>query len=183
MLIYLLMIDDPEDRVWFNDLAERYRGLMFSEAYQIVNNYEDAEDAVQKALWKVAEKYKGIRDFNEPQLRGYFVRAAQNHAINMLKQRIRRKEVSLERILEAGLPIDRIKYEEARYMTDDKLAQCILKLPDDYQRVILMRFNDGYTLREIAKELKEKPDTIEKRSQRAIKILKELYENEDEYVF
>lgn len=46
-----------------------------------------------------------------------------------------------------------------------------------------MRFSDGYTLKEIAEELNENQSTIEKRSQRGMKILKALYENEDEYVF
>lgn len=123
MLVYLLMIDDPEDQLWFNDLVERYRGLMFSAANAIVHDELDAEDVVQQALWKVAEKYKRIRHYDEPQLRGYFVRAAQNHAKNLLEQKVRRKEVSLEWLLSQNVPEEMLRYEEAGYMTDNKLAQ------------------------------------------------------------
>ena len=46
MLIYLQVIDAPEDRDQFITLYETYRGLMFYVANQILQNEQDAEDAV-----------------------------------------------------------------------------------------------------------------------------------------
>ena len=43
MLIYLQVIDAPEDRDQFITLYETYRGLMFYVANQILQNEQDAD--------------------------------------------------------------------------------------------------------------------------------------------
>lgn len=58
MLIYLQVIDAPEDRDQFITLYETYRGLMFYVANQILQNEQDAEDAVHDAFLSVAEHIK-----------------------------------------------------------------------------------------------------------------------------
>ena len=50
MLIYLQMIDTPEERSKFELLYREYRGLMFHVANRILENDQDAEDAVHQAL-------------------------------------------------------------------------------------------------------------------------------------
>ena len=42
MLIYLQLIDDPADRVKFEDLYRTYRSLMLYVANQILHNQQDA---------------------------------------------------------------------------------------------------------------------------------------------
>lgn len=63
MLIYLQVIDAPEDRDQFITLYETYRGLMFYVANQILQNEQDAEDAVHDAFLSVAEH---IKKFSRP---------------------------------------------------------------------------------------------------------------------
>ena len=55
MIIYLQMIDAPEDKHKFEILYTEYRGLMFYIANQILNNKQDAEDAVHTAFVSIAE--------------------------------------------------------------------------------------------------------------------------------
>ena len=50
MIVYLQMIDTPEDRSKFEQLYLEYRGLMFHAANQILHNEQDAEDAVHQAF-------------------------------------------------------------------------------------------------------------------------------------
>ena len=54
MLIYLQAIDSPEDRTRFEALYTAYRGLMFHVANRILQNPQDAEDAVQMAFLSLA---------------------------------------------------------------------------------------------------------------------------------
>lgn len=54
MMIYLQMIDTPEDRSKFEFLYMEYRGLMFHVANKILHNEQDAEDTVHQAFLKVA---------------------------------------------------------------------------------------------------------------------------------
>ena len=54
MIIYLQMIDTPEDRSKFEQIYLEYRGLMFHVANEILHNEQDAEDAVHQAfsMWQ-----------------------------------------------------------------------------------------------------------------------------------
>lgn len=71
MLIYLQVIDAPEDRDQFITLYETYRGLMFYVANQILQNEQDAEDAVHDAFfcpWRNISKNFLVWSVTKPRL-------------------------------------------------------------------------------------------------------------------
>ena len=57
MLIYLQMIETPEDRSKFETLYEEYRDAMYAVAQKILRNNMDAEDALHQAFCKYCGKY------------------------------------------------------------------------------------------------------------------------------
>jgi RNA polymerase sigma-70 factor (ECF subfamily) len=46
MLLYLQMLETPEEKSLFEQIYLEYRGLMYHVAYEILHNDQDAEDAV-----------------------------------------------------------------------------------------------------------------------------------------
>ena len=54
MLIYLQMIETPEDRSKFETLYEEYRDVMYAVAKKILRNNMDAEDALHQAFVNIA---------------------------------------------------------------------------------------------------------------------------------
>lgn len=60
MLIYLQMLETPEEKSLFEQIYLEYRGLMYHVAYEILHNEQDAEDAVHQAFIKIAENIKKI---------------------------------------------------------------------------------------------------------------------------
>lgn len=62
MIIYLQMLETPEEKSKFEQLYLEYKGLMFHVAYEILHNEQDAEDAVHQAFVKIAENIKKIDD-------------------------------------------------------------------------------------------------------------------------
>lgn len=62
MLIYLQMLETPEEKSLFEQIYLEYRGLMYHVAYEILHNEQDAEDAVHQAFVKIAENIKKIDD-------------------------------------------------------------------------------------------------------------------------
>ena len=60
MVIYLQMIDTPDDRSKFEQIYLEYRGLMFHVANEILHNEQDAEDAVHQAFVNVAKNMEKI---------------------------------------------------------------------------------------------------------------------------
>ncbi len=95
MLIYLQMMDSPEDRSKFERLYLEYRGLMFHVANEILHNEQDAEDAVHQSFLKVAENMEKIGDPISPRTQGYLVTIAENRAIDLYRRRKTRSTADL----------------------------------------------------------------------------------------
>ena len=170
MMIYLQMIDTPEDRSKFELLYMEYRGLMFHVANKILHNEQDAEDTVHQAFLKVAENIEKIGDPKCPKSQGYIVTIAENKAIDLYRRRQKRQVVELS---------DDLPGVTAIYEGENILASCILKLPARYREVILLRYYQGYSVKEVAAILGLSLSAASKLNQRAKNRLRELYEKED----
>ena len=169
-MIYLQMIDTPADRSKFEQLYLEYRGLMFYVANKILQSEQDAEDAVHQAFLSVAENIEKIGAPDSPKTQGYLITIIENKAIDLYRQRKRHQMVALDEQMQ-GIP--------AAYEGENALTACILKLPARYREVILLRYFQGYSVKEIAGILHLSVAAATKLLQRAKNKLKDLYEKED----
>ena len=81
MLIYLQMLETPEEKSLFEQIYLEYCGLMFHVAYEILHNEQDAEDAVHQAFVKIAENIKKIDAPVCPKTHSYVVTIVEHQAI------------------------------------------------------------------------------------------------------
>lgn len=86
MLIYLQMIETPEEKSKFEQIYLQYKGLMFHVAFQILHNEQDAEDAVHQAFVKIAENIRKIDQPVCPKTHGYVVTIVENKAIDQYRK-------------------------------------------------------------------------------------------------
>ena len=82
MLIYLQMLESPEEKSILEQIYLEYRGLMYHVAYEILHNEQDAEDAVHHAFVKIAENIKKITDPVCPKTHSYVVTIVEHQAID-----------------------------------------------------------------------------------------------------
>ena len=169
MLIYMLMIDSPDDQSKFEKLYHEYKGLMFYVANNILHNDQDAEDAVHQAFVKIAENIEKIEETMCPKTKGYVVTIVENRAIDLYRKKIRHTSVELKEEV-IGLSVE--------YAGSNGLTKCILKLPANYREIILLKYYHGYTLREIAKMIGVSETNAIKLDQRAKKKLLEFCKEE-----
>lgn len=169
MIVYLQMIDSPESKSKFEKIYDTYRGLMYYVAYQILGHQQDAEDAVYAAFVKMAENIEKISDPVCPKTRSLVVIIVKNQSIDMLRSRKRHEKVELMEDMVCFSP---------DYEVKDSLTRCILKLPQRYQNVILLKYSHGYTLREIADMMGLSLAAATKLDQRAKKKLEKLCKEE-----
>lgn len=169
MIIYLQMIDSPEDQSKFVKLYEEYRGLMYHVAYGILRNEHDAEDAVHQAFLKVAETIENVDGTICPRTKGYFVTIVENKSIDIYrhKQRYQMVELNNENM---GVIIE--------YDGGNALAKCITQLPAKYREVLLLKHFHGYSSKEVAKIMKLSEANVIKIDQRAKNKLRVLCEEE-----
>lgn len=167
MIIYLQMIETPDEKSKFERLYLEYRGLMFHVAYEILHNEQDAEDAVHQAFVKIAENIKKIDDPVCPKTHSYIVTIVENKAIDQYRKRKKHQTVEL---------LDEIQGTNASYDGGNTLAACILKLPARYREMILLRYYHGYSIKEIANMMGISLAAAIKLDQRAKNKLKKLCE-------
>lgn len=167
MIIYLQMLETPEEKSKFEQLYLEYKGFMFHVAYEILHNEQDAEDAVHQAFVKIAENIKKIDDPICPKTHSYVVTIVENKAIDQYRKQQKHQTVEL---------IDDIQGTNAHYEGDNDLTKCILKLPARYREMILLRYHHGYSVREIAGMMGISLPAAIKLDQRAKQKLKKLCE-------
>ena len=163
MLVYLAVIDEPAQKSKFEMVYHRYRGLMYYVAYRILNNAEDAEDAVHDAFIKIAENMKKISDPVCPKTQSYVVTIVENKAIDLYREKQRRNVLPLAEEYIGAAPAAEIERLAAR----DTLAAAIASLPPRYRSVLLLRYDCGYSNAEIANILDTTAPNVRKLIQRA----------------
>lgn len=165
MIVYMQIIDTPEDKHKFEVLYLEYRGLMFYIANQVLNNEQDAEDAVHTAFIAIAENIQKIEKPVCPKTKGYVVTVVENKAIDLYRRKQRHPKIPFDEET-AGLTVS--------YDGSHTIARCFSLLPAQARHILMLKYRYGYNNREIAKILNITQDTAIKRIQRAKQKLEEL---------
>ena len=171
MLIYLSMIESQDDRHRFERIYERYRNLMYYVAYRILRNPQDAEDAVHQAFVSIIQNIQKFVQIDCPETRSFIVLMTERKAIDLIRIRHSEKILPLNEDW-VGLEIPA--------PGDHGLADALAKLPARYREVLLLRFDNGYSARELAKMLGLTESGVRKLIGRAKDALRYILE-EDGY--
>ena len=169
MIIYLQTIDDPIDKVKFEQLYLRYQAFMYHIAYHILQNKQDAEDAVHNAFLSIAKDIEKIVDPISRRTQGYIFIIMERKAIDLYRERKRKES---DELIEDKIGI--------LYPPPDNhdLVWCITQLPPRYRQMIFLKYSHGYTVKEIAEILGISHAAASKLDQRAKKKLEEICREE-----
>lgn len=138
---------------------------MFSTAFRILNNYENAQDVLQDAFIQI---FRDIRQFRGSSTLGAWIKTiVVRTALHKLRKE---KRLNLEML--DGL------HEEAaihipEYLNSEYLEKAILSLPDGCRAVFLLLEVEGYTHAETAKMLNVTTGTSKSQLFHARKLLKQ----------
>lgn len=167
MFIYLAMIDSPEEKLKFEIIYERYKGLMFYTANSVLGDTRDSEDIVHDAFLKIIKIIDDIDDPNSPQTRCLIVTITENKAIDLYRKRKSKTVVPFEEEY-IGVPeqsmIDQVE-------ENDRLVKAIALLPGKYREVLLLKYARGYSMAEIAMIFSMSKENVKKTIHRARKKL------------
>lgn len=150
-------------------LFHQYGPQLQRMCYLYLKDYHLAEDAVSETFLKA---YRTLPSFRwEASPKTWLVRIA----INICKSQMRSsayREQTLDEIPEPAILTDTSK------QTEERLWGCreIMSLPEKYREVILLRYYQEFTVKEIARILGLPASTISGRLKRAKAMLKPLLE-------
>lgn len=168
MLVYLSMIDTPEERTKFEILYNTHRETMYQTAFNILENIDDAEDAVHQAFLYIVQNMHRIDDPDCDKTKSYLSIIVESRAVDIWRFNNNHKIVSYDDAI--GMTVN--------YSGSDDIAQCFEKLPVEYRQIILLKHRHGFSYMEIANMLHLTIFNVKKRYQRAKEKLAELCKEE-----
>lgn len=169
MLMYLSMIETPDDKAKFERIYNRYRNLMYHVAYKVLGNHYDAEDAVHQAFVAIIRHLEKIGDIDCPETRSFIVLITERRAIDLIRTSHSEKVIPLnEDLIGIEIPAP----------GDHGLADALAKLPAHYREVLLLRFDNGYSTKELAQMLGMTESGVRKLIGRAKNALGRMLEEE-----
>ncbi len=160
------------DKDAFDDIFDRYGGLMLRTAYSIVKDRDIAEDAVQNALIQAWQYLPSLRETGA--LRSWLLRIVVNQCISF-KRRLARSRMFLYQSFseqETYLASQIADDAKGRMESSWDLAQAVEKLPAKQQNVIVLHYYQGMTLSAISQRLQISENTLKKRIQAALSNLR-----------
>lgn len=170
MLIYLQVIQDPADQDRFVALYDYYRGLMLHVAYQVLENWQDAEDAVQEAFWVVANHMGEVSGIYSQRTRGFVATITKNKAIDIWRKRCPQEEWG---VYAPSVPSPAQEVEDRL-----TLRACAQKLSRREQEFLQLKYDEGYSNQELGAHFGLSQEAVRKLNQRLRQHFKRLYEEE-----
>lgn len=153
-------------------LIEKYRNNLYTAAFNVCKNAQDAEDVVRIPSFSVGPRKKNLK--TEQHIRAWLLRVAINKAKNKNNTFFRRNALPLEDYMETLA----FQSEES-----SELFEAVMKLPEKYRIVVHLFYYEDYSVKEIADILKITPGNVKVRLSRGRmslrNTLKEAWEDDE----
>lgn len=154
------------DRVAQKALYDRYKTQMYTLAYRITGNFEDANDVLQEGFLLIFRKLNTFK--GESKLSTWIHTIITRAAIRKIKNRIYFEDIEsidTSTIIDWGTSID-----------IDYLEKAIANLPDGYRTIFTLYEIEGFKHREIAELIDISESTSKSQLFKAKKMLRETLE-------
>jgi RNA polymerase sigma-70 factor (ECF subfamily) len=158
------------DRASFEVLVRRHERAVLAVALGILRDYHAAQDATQEALVAAYEELGTLR--HGARFGAWVLGIARRRAIDMWRKRSRAPQHTAPRDGSAVQGDGRLDD------TVDEVFDAIARLPERLRRVVLLRFCDGLSLREIAEATGSPEGTVSSHLSRAIGRLRKSLTSE-----
>lgn len=172
--ICLLLIDGENEKALFREFYGRYEKKLYAVALNILHSPSLAEEAESEAFLRVArhfETFLKIYRKNRQEIEPWAVTIVKNISLDLLE-----KEKRYEALPEDWDKPGAEKVEQqSEYL---RLVELIRAMPEQYRRILELKFVEEQTGREIARRLGLSVAAVEKRVSRGRELLMEKLKEE-----
>ncbi|HIX19545.1 MAG TPA: sigma-70 family RNA polymerase sigma factor [Candidatus Akkermansia intestinigallinarum] len=171
----MLRLKDTQDEEALRELVRRYQKPVFTMAYRMLGNTDEAEDLAQRTfirLWKAAGSYKPTAKFST-----WLFTILRNLVFNETRRRTRKPTTSLEGCMEQGIapipsteqsPDTKLEEKELQRAVDAALAA----LPPDAAMALHLRREQDMSYEEISRILDKSVPAVKSLLHRARRELR-----------
>ena len=158
------------DRVAQKALYDQYKTKMYTIAYRITNNFEDANDALQEGFIQV---FDNLKSFNGASKLGTWIHTIiARAALKKIKKRIHFVEIEVAQ--------EPITIDWGSTIDIQLLEKAIASLPDGYRSIFTLYEIEGFKHREIAEMMDISVNTSKTQLLKAKRMLRENLNKEQE---
>ena len=154
-------------------LAEKYGRQCHLVAANILNNEQDAEDAVHQAFLSLVRHTAKLKKAPEDSLYAFLVTVAQNKALDIVRA---------NRRLDSYTELERLATLDSDLCEKSHFSAVLASLSPEYREVLILRYVYGYSSKEAADIMGIRADALRKLAERAKKQLRERLEAKEETV-
>ena len=175
MLVFTQMLETADERLKIEEIFHAYGNLMFHVANKILNNDHDAEDAVQQALFTIYQNLEKFSEIKCPQSRSFIVTIVERKAIDLYRTKQRDAAIPFEEEF-INVPAPSVVNAVAERTN---LAKAMAMLPTRYRELLFLKYDNGYSEREIAVMYSMTEANVKKTIQRAKKKLESILKGQE----
>ena len=167
------------DTLLFEILYDRYAGVVYNKCYGFAKDGDEAKDLTQDVFLKLFVKlasFKGKSKFYT-----WLYAFTYNHCVNYVTRntgkKIEKQSVDIE-MSQVGEVIDDDSDLQSLYtMQTQKLKKALEEISSEEKMILLLKYQDGFSIKEIQDVLDLGQSAVKMRIKRAKDKLVEVYEN------
>ncbi|MEO1004425.1 MAG: sigma-70 family RNA polymerase sigma factor [Cyanobacteria bacterium J06638_38] len=170
------------DQVALSLLYDRYAHVMYSLAYKMLSNAEEAEEVVLdmfSQVWRTAERYDSQRGRTD----SWLFLLTRSRALDRIRRRQRKANVIEASTIAAkvSLTTSGMTPEEALMITDrrQQVKMALAQIPPEQRQVIELAYYQGLSQSQIAKQTGISLGTVKTRVRLGLSKLKQLLQESE----
>jgi RNA polymerase sigma-70 factor (ECF subfamily) len=163
------------DEAALGELYDRYAARIYAYIYRRVSDAQLAEDLTGEVFVRVIQAIRSER-FWKTSFQAWLYRIAHNLVVDHYRRQPELPELMLdERLLAAeDDPVNAVAQQLSRHQLD----AAIRRLTPDQQQVVVLRFAEGLTAREVAEIMSKSVGAVEALQHRALATLRRVLKRE-----
>ena len=147
---------------WFCDNIKNLENGMYRLSYSILKNEEDAQDAVQEAIYNAYKKLETLKD--KRKFKSWIYKIVTNTSFEILRNKKNYIDIEQENIAAEKIDID----------TNLTLWEAVQGLEQPYRTTITLFYYEDMSIKEISEITGSKVDAIKKQLSRGRDKIKEV---------
>jgi RNA polymerase sigma factor (sigma-70 family) len=165
-------VDPAVDVPSWEQVARQHGRFLYTVAYRLAGNHDDAQDLVQEVLVRVQ---RGLATYRPGSMEGWLSRITTNAFLDEVRRRKRRPLDLVGDDIERA-PVEAPPVEEAMAAEHlpDHVQDALRALPEDYRAAVVLCDVVGLSYTEIADSLEVPVGTVRSRIHRGRALLREV---------
>ena len=177
LLTNSLDINDTEALNKLEALYNLYKKRMWYVANSILDDSQEAEDAVHNAFIGIARNINHIGEFDSHNTLAYVITAAKHSALNIAERQHHKDTYNFESFF--NIADIKTSYHKEQFEEKIVVLSVLKKKPEAYRDILYLHYYRELSEKEIADLLDKNYATVRKQVSRAKKMFAELFEKED----